>query len=79
MSGKESHKQLGAGTVVTSGSLAGVMVSTLALIAKEASSIPALGTLFSHLHHTHDTGFEDQDPVQVVPCIVDEHRLCMYM
>ena len=43
---KELHRQVGVGIVVTSGSLHGVMVSTLARTAKGVCSIPFLGTIF---------------------------------
>ena len=40
------HKQVGMGIVVKSGSLCGVMVSTLARNASDVGSIPALSTIF---------------------------------
>ena len=46
-SGKELHRQVGMGIVVTSGSLHGVMVSTLTQSARDVGSIPTLGTIFS--------------------------------
>ena len=45
LSSKELHRQIGVGIVVTSGSLHGVMVSTLAQNAKDVGSILALGTI----------------------------------
>ena len=45
-SGKEPHGQAGVGMVLTSGSLGGVIVSTLARNARDVGSIPALGTIF---------------------------------
>ena len=46
LSGKEPHRQVGVSMVVTSGSLGGVMVSTLDQNAKDVCSIPALGAIF---------------------------------
>ena len=40
-----SHIQVAVGTVVTVGSLGGVMVSTLARNARDVGSIPTLGTI----------------------------------
>ena len=45
-SGKKPHRQMGVDRVVTSGSLACVMVSTLAWNASEVGSTSALGTMF---------------------------------
>ena len=45
--GKERHRQVGVGVVVTSGNLGHVMVSALAWKARDAGSIPSLGTIFS--------------------------------
>ena len=45
LSGKEPHRQVDMGRVVTSGRIDGVMLSTLAWNAMEAVSIPAVGTL----------------------------------
>ena len=45
-SGKEPHRQVGVVRVVTSGSLGGEMVGTLAQSAKDVSSFPALGAIF---------------------------------
>ena len=44
---QEPHRQEGVGSKVTSGSLAGEMVSTLAQNARDLGLIPAVGTLFS--------------------------------
>ena len=44
--GKKLHRQVDVGTVVTSGSLGGIMVSTLAQNASDVGSIPLLGTIF---------------------------------
>ena len=46
LSGKKLHKQVGAGIVMTSRSLCGVIVSPLVLNARDVGSIPALGTIF---------------------------------
>ena len=46
LSGKEPYKQIGMGRVVTSGSLCGVMVSTLDQNDRDVGSIPTLGTIF---------------------------------
>ena len=45
LSGKKLHIQVGAGTVVTSGSLCSVMVSTLARNSRGVDSIPAVGAI----------------------------------
>ena len=44
--GKVAHRQVGVGTVVTSASLCGVMVSTLSSNVIDLGSIPALGTIY---------------------------------
>ena len=46
LSGREPHKQVGAGIVVRSRNIGGVMPSTLARNAIYVGSIPALGTIF---------------------------------
>ena len=46
LSGKEQCRKVAVGRVVTSGSLGGVMVRTLAWNARDVGSIPALGTIF---------------------------------
>ena len=51
---KELHRHLGVGRIVTSGNQGGVMVSTLARNARDVGSIPALGTIISHFHHTRN-------------------------
>ena len=43
---KEPYRKVGVGSMVTSGTLCGVMVSTLAQNAKDVGLIPALGTIF---------------------------------
>ena len=43
---QEPHKQVGVGSIVTSGSLGGDMVSILAQNAWDVGSIPAFGTIF---------------------------------
>ena len=48
LSGKMPHRQVGVGTVVTSGSLGDEMVSTPSLNVRPAGSIPALDTIFSN-------------------------------
>ena len=45
-SGTEPHWQVGMGSMMISGNLGGVMVSTLARNARHVDSIPALGTIF---------------------------------
>ena len=45
LSGKEPHSNVGVVTVVTSGSLGGVMVSILVQNARDAGSIPSIGTI----------------------------------
>ena len=40
-----SSKELGAGRMLTSGNLGGVMVTTLAQNARDMGSIPTLGTI----------------------------------
>ena len=46
LSGKEPHRQVGMGRVMTSGSLGGVMLSTLAQNARDIGSMSTLGTIF---------------------------------
>ena len=69
LTGKELHGQVG---VVTSGSLYGVMVSTLAWNARDVGSISCSSQNISHFHLTHNTGFHDQCPAQAVHCMVLE-------
>ena len=45
LSGKELHTQVGTGRMVTSGTLGGVLVSTMTQNARDVGSIPALGTM----------------------------------
>ena len=72
-------KQVGVGTMVISGSLGGVIVSTLAWNATDVGLIPDLGNNISHFHHTHDTGFQYDEPVQAACCMIVESILSMYM
>ena len=56
LSGKELHRQVGVGTVVTAGNLGREMVSMLARIERDVSLIAAPGTIFcftSHPRHSH--------------------------
>ena len=46
--------QVGVGTVVTSGILGGVMVSTLAQNARDVGSIPILSAIFPILSHPRE-------------------------
>ena len=46
LSGRKPHRQVGVGTVVTSGSRDGIMVSILAWNARDVGSIPALSKIF---------------------------------
>ena len=46
LSDMKSHRQEGVGTVVTSESLGGVMISTLARNARHVDSLSTLGTIF---------------------------------
>ena len=46
-SGREQPRQVDVGSVATSGSSGGAMVSTLVQNARDVGSIPALGTIFS--------------------------------
>ena len=45
LSGKEPHRQVGMGSMITSGILGGIMVSTLTWNANEVGSVSALGTI----------------------------------
>ena len=47
LSGKELHRQVGVGIVMTSGSLCGVMVEQWLWNARDVGLSPALGTVFS--------------------------------
>ena len=70
LSGKKLHREVGVGAVVASGSLGGVMVSTLAWNARDVGSIRPLGTIlhyYKHLknsfpkrdkRHTQNMGFQ---------------------
>ena len=46
LSSKEPHRQVGVGRVGTSGSLGGLIVSTMVQHAKHVAWIPALGAIF---------------------------------
>ena len=46
LSGKELHRQLGVGIVVTSESICGVVISTLAWNVRDVGSIPTLSMIF---------------------------------
>ena len=46
LSSKEPHRQAGVSSMVTSGSLGGVMVNTLAHNVRDVGTIPALGIIF---------------------------------
>ena len=46
LSCKEQHRQVGIGSVITSDSLGGEMVSTLAWNARDVGLIPILGSIF---------------------------------
>ena len=54
LSGKEPHMHVGVGSVVKSGNLDGVLVSTLAQNAGDACSGATLSATFPHFHHTND-------------------------
>ena len=54
LSGNEQHKQVSMGSMVTSRSVGGVMVSTWGRDARDAGLIPALGTIF-HIFMTPTT------------------------
>ena len=51
------------GMVVTSGSLWGVMISTLAWNVKDVGSIPALGTMFPNFAKFHTLKLSDGKPL----------------
>ena len=46
LSGEVSHREVGMGSVLTSGSLCGVVVNTLAQNASDVGLNPALGAIF---------------------------------
>ena len=56
LSGKELHRQVGMGRVVTSGSLDGGIVCTLTWNARDMCSIPALETILSIFITSRHTG-----------------------
>ena len=74
--GKELHRQIGRGRVVMSGSLVGVIASTLARNARHVCLIPILGAIPPYCHYPHDTGCRVPDPLQVVRYMVVEPTLC---
>ena len=55
LSGKEPHKEVDIDRVIASGSLGGVIVSSVARTAKELGSIPTLGAIFPTFTLPHDT------------------------
>ena len=63
LSGKEPHRQVGVGRVGTSGSLGGIIVSTLSQNARDLGSIPTLGAIFP-ISITLTTLVAVTDPVQ---------------
>ena len=66
-------------SAVISGSLGGVMVSTLSWNAKDAGSISSLDPIFHIFITLHNTDCCDYDSVQAIRCMVVEPTLCMYM
>ena len=52
---KDPHRQAGLGGVLTLGSFSGVMVSTLALIARDVGLTPVLGAIFPILTSSRQT------------------------
>ena len=56
-SGKEPHRQVAVGRVVTLGSVGGVMISTMALNARDLGSIPSLGEIFPFFVTSMTIGF----------------------
>ena len=66
LSDKEFHRLVGVGTVVTSGSLCGVMVSTLGWNARDVGSIPTLVTIFPIIFSTPMT-------------VICRHHMCDYL
>ena len=65
---------------MTSGSLDGVMASTLARNARDVGLSPALGAIVPiFTPHPHDTGCCDLDPAQAMHCLAVEPALCIWM
>ena len=76
LSGEELLRQGCVGRVVASGSLPGVMLSTLARNARDVGSIPTLSTIFPMSIKPMTL---DQDPVQAMCCMVVEPTLSLCM
>ena len=79
VSGKEPYRQVGVGKVIRSGSLGGVMVSTLARNARDMGLIASLGAIFSIFYHPHNIGCHGHNPVYDTHCMVGEPTLCKCM
>ena len=76
LSGKESHRQIGMGSMAASCSLVIVMVSTLvstlAQTARDVGSIPTLTSKYviSHIHHLYDNTFTHYSGIRLVTLLV---------
>ena len=75
--GKELHRQVGVGIVVTPGKPMGCNASTLAWNAREVGSSPALGTVFPIFIPPTTMGAVTINPVQAMQCMVVEPTLSM--
>ena len=76
-SGREPHRQVDVGRMVTSQSLGGVIVNTPTWNAGEGGSIPALGAIFPIFITTRDTGSMTRTVYKLHT--VSLLNLCMYM
>ena len=77
LSGKEPHRQVGVGRVVTPGSLGSIIVCTLAKDAGNVGLIPALGAIFPIFITPTTLLTFDHDPVQPIHCTVVESTRCI--
>ena len=78
LSDEEPYREVGVDSMVTSGSLGGVMVSTLARNAIDVALIPLSRHNISYLIHTPMTLVcGDHDPVQAMHCMAVKPTLCM--
>ena len=75
-SGKEPHRQVGVGRVVTPGSLGGVMVGMLAQNVRDVGSIPVLGMIFPIFitPTTHSLQFSKGSLTEKLDCRHDDPR-----
>ena len=69
-SGMEPHRLVGIDRVMTSASLGGVVVSTLARHTRDVGSIPALGAILPYFHYPHDNIHDSTQYLPLRTCLI---------